>query len=149
VPKLVNLKETDAYVQIELGGKWSPYKITLGNVDLAQIDEQKLTGFLFGINMYPKGRRYNPIQSTVSYDPDLLPDAINPFLFLTGNEGNWINNQYKGIEKVYLSYGSLERDVLIIYVLSYKRIIPVWMARIKLPKDFRELVRIRRSLYNY
>jgi hypothetical protein len=148
--EVVELKETDAYVQITLSGAWSPYNITLGNVDLAQIQEQKLTGFLFGINTYPKGRRYNPVQSTIAYDPDVIPTELKPYLLLTDKKtDNWVNNQYKGIEKVYLSYESIERDVLLIYVLSYERITPVWMARVELPKSMRELVRIRKSLYNY
>jgi len=74
----IDIEGTNAYAQISLTGKWSPYKITLGNVDLAQLDEQKLWGFLFGINTYPKGRRYNPVQSTIFYDPDLIPNEIKP-----------------------------------------------------------------------
>ena len=146
----IDIEGSDAYVQINLTGKWSPYKLTLGNVDMAQVDEQKLMGFLFGINTYPKGRRYNPKQNTLVYDPDFLPNNIKPYLLLTDNKTQkWVNNQYKGIEKVYLTYESLERDVLNIYVLSYERILPVWMAKITLPRNFRETVRIRKSLYNY
>ena len=147
---VIDVEETDAYVQITLTGKDSPYNITLGNIDLAQLDEQKLLGFLFGINTYPKGRRYNPVQTTISYDPDLLPNDIKPYLLLTGNKSHkWVNTQYKGIEKVYITYETLERDVLNIYVLSYERILSVWMARVLLPRDFREIIRIRRNLYNY
>jgi len=61
----------------------------------------------------------------------------------------WVNNQYKGVEKIYLSYESIEQDVLEIYVLSYERITPVWMAKVKLPKSLREKVRIRKQLYQY
>lgn len=146
----IDINGTDAYVQITLTGKWSPYNITLGNVDMALIDEQKLTGFLFGVNTYPKTRRYNPKQNTISFDADLLPNEIKPYLLLTNRTSkNWVNNQYKGIEKIYLTYESLERDILNIYVLSYERILPVWMAKVKLPRNFRETVRIRKNLYNY
>ncbi len=146
----ISVPGTDCYVEITLTGKWSPYNLTIGNVDMAQFDEQKLFGMLFGFNTYPKGRRYNPSQSTISYDAELLPDDIKPYVLLTDKQtGKWVNNQYKGIEKINITYESLEKDVLIIYVLSYERITPVWMARIKLPPAAREMVRIRNSLYNY
>ncbi|MDN5205223.1 hypothetical protein QQ008_27820 [Fulvivirgaceae bacterium BMA10] len=147
---VLDIEGSNSYVQLTLNGQWSPYKVTIGNVDLALIDEQKLFGLLFGVNAYPKSRRYNPSQNTIVYDAELLPDEIKPFVLLTDNKsGKWINNQYKGIEKIYLTYESLERDVLNVYVLSYERITPVWMGRVKLPKKLRQLVRVRRNLYNY
>ena len=147
---VIDVKGTDAYVEVTLTGKWAPYKINIGNIDLAQIDEQKLYGMLFGFNTYPKSRRYNPKQSTLVYDAELLPNEIKPYVLLTKKDDDkWVNNQYKGIEKIYLTYESLERDVLQIYVLSYERITPVWMASVRLPKEIREKVRIRKSLYSY
>lgn len=147
---ILNVKGTDAYVEITLTGKWAPYKINIGNIDLAQLEEQKLFGQLFGFNTYPKSRRYNPKQSTLVYDAELLPDEIKPYALLTRKDDHkWVNNQYKGIEKIYLTYESLERDILQIYVLSYERITPVWMASVKLPKEIREKVRIRKNLYGY
>lgn len=147
---VLKVKGTEAYVEITLTGKWAPYKISIGNVDLAQIEEQKLYGMLFGFNTYPKSRRYNPKQSTLAYDAALLPDALKPYVLLTQKDTNkWVNNQYKGIEKIYLTYETLERDVLQIYVLSYERITPVWMASVKLPKEIREKIRIRKQLYSY
>jgi hypothetical protein len=146
----IDLSGTEAYVEITLTGEWAPYEIRLGNVDLSLLSEQSLTGFLFGVNTYPKNRRYNPKQSTIAFDADLLPKDQRPYLLLHDKKtGKWINNQYKGIEKVYLSYETLEHDVLNIYVLSYERITPVWMARVKLPTTTREAVRVRRRLYNY
>lgn len=147
---VIDANNSQSYVQISVGGEWSPFKMVLGNVDLALLDEQKLTGFLFGINTYPKGRRYNPSPNTIAYDADLIPDDIKPYLLLVDNKtGNWVNNQYKGVEKVYISYESLERDVLEIYILSYERIIPVWMAKVKLPTSFRDQIRTKKTLYNY
>ncbi|MFT5818895.1 MAG: hypothetical protein ACI8ZM_000116 [Crocinitomix sp.] len=147
---VIDVKGTESYVEFKITGQWTPYEITIGNIDLAQLSEQKLLGLLFGLNTYPKNRRYNPVQSTINFDADLLPNEIKPYVWLSSKEdGKWINNQYKGIEKVYLTYESLERDVLVLYVLSYERITPVWMTRIKLPNDMREKVRIRKGLYNY
>jgi hypothetical protein len=147
---ILDVKGSDAYAQFTLTGEWSPYNITIGNVDLAILDEQKLYGLLFGINTYPKSRRYNPVQSTIAYDAELLPAEIRPYVLLTDKQtGAWVNNQYKGIEKIYLTYNSLEQDVIDIYVLCYERITPVWMASIKLPTETREVVRVRKTLYNY
>jgi len=146
----IDVKDAQTYVEIEITGKWAPYKITIGNVDLAQLNEQKLHGMLFGFNTYPKSRRYNAVQSTIVYDADLLPTHLKPYVLLTHKKNDkWVNNQYKGVEKIYLSYESIEQDVLEIYVLSYERITPVWMAKVKLPKSLREKVRVRKQLYQY
>ena len=148
--KSLDVDKSSTYVEIELTGQWAPYKINIGNVDLAQLSEQKLHGMLFGFNTYPKTRRYNPKQNTIIYDADLLPKNIKPYVLLTQKKSHkWVNNQYKGVEKVYLTYDSVEQDVLNIYVLSYERITPVWMVKVKLPKSMRERVRIRKQLYNY
>lgn len=147
---MVDVEESDCYAEIKLTGKWSWYEITLGNIDLSQLSEQKLHGTLFGMNTYPKSRRYHPQQNTVAYDAAMLPKEIQPYLLLTEKEsGKWVNNQYKGIEKMYLTYSDREKDVLEIYVLSYERITPVWMGKVKLPRHIREAVRVRKNLYNY
>ncbi len=147
---IVDQQNAETYAQIKISGEWSPYDITIGNVDLALIDEQRLFGLLFGVNTYPKSRRYNPSQNTIAYDAELLPDDLKPFVLLTDKKtGNWVNNQYKGIEKIYLTYDNLEQDILAVYVLSYERITPVWMGRIKLSKKLREKIRVRRNIYNY
>ena len=145
----IDVPGSKAYTEIRLTGKWTPYEIVLGNMDLSLLSEQKLTGRLFGVNTYPKSRRHNPQQNTRAYDAELTPDHIKPYLFMTTkDESKWVNNQYKGVEKVLLSYESLEKDILEIYVLSYERITPVWMARVKLPDNFMETIRIRQKLYS-
>lgn len=145
----IDVKGSDAYVEIKLTGEYSPYEITFGNVDLSLIDDQKLYGMLFGVNTYPKSRRYNPVQNTRSYDAELIPDDIKTYLYLTDKKtGKWVNNQYKAVEKIYLTYDDIEGDVLNIYLLSYERIIPVWMGKVELPKNLRETIRIRKKLYN-
>lgn len=143
-------EESDCYVQIKLTGEYAPYEIIIGNLDMAMFDEQKLTGYLFGYNTYPKSRRYNPKQNTLFYDTDSYPDLLKPYILMIDKKtGKWINNQKKGVEKVYVSYESLEKDVLQIYLLSYERVTPVWMTRVKLPKKMREMVRVRKMLYDY
>lgn len=147
---IIDQQNAETYAQIKVTGEWSPYEITIGNVDLALIEEQRLFGLLFGVNTYPKSRRYNPSQQTIAYDAELLPDDLKPFVLLTDKKtGKWVNNQYKGIEKVYLAYDNLEQDVLSVYLLSYERITPVWMGKVKLSKKLREKIRVRRNIYNY
>ncbi len=146
----IEAEESNCYVQITLTGEYSPFDIVLGNLDMAIFDEQKLTGFLFGYNTYPKSRRYNPKQNTLFYDTDSYPELLKPYILLVDKKtGKWVNNQKKGVEKVYISYESLNKDVLQIYLLSYERVTPIWMARVKLPTEMREAIRIRKSLYDY
>lgn len=150
VVSTIDVNGSDCYAEIKLTGKYSWFEITIGNLDLSQIDEQKYWGMLFGFNTYPKSRRYHPQQNTILYDAEMLPDEIKPYVLMTEkNSGKWVNNQYKGLEKVLFSYETREKDVLEIYVLSYERITPVWMARVKLPKGTREAVRVRNALYAY
>lgn len=146
----INSPESDCYVELKLTGDYAPYEVVIGNIDLAYLQEQKVTGLLFGYNTYPKSRRYNPKQTTLFYDADNYPEKLKPYLVLVDKStGKWVNNQKKGVEKIYLSYETSERKVLQIYLLSYERVTPVWMARVKLPNDVREAVRVRKSLYAY
>ena len=146
----VDVPSTDCLSEIKITGKWSPFTITLNNIDLAMIGEQKLYGLHFGFNVYPKGRRYNPSQPTISYDTDLMPKEFEQSILLTDTKtGKWVDNFKKGLSKVYLTYPTLEKDVLDVYLVSYERITPLWMGCVKLPKELREKVRIRNQLYNY
>ena len=150
VVSMVDVDESLCYAEIKLTGKYSWFEITLGNIDLSLVNEQKLLGTLFGMNTYPKSRRYHQQQNTIVYDASLRPREIRPYLLMTEkNSGKWVNNQYKGLEKMYLTYSDREQDELEIYVLSYERITPVWMAKVKLPIHIREAVRARKNLFNY
>lgn len=147
---MVDAPNSDCYAEIRLTGDYAPYEIVIGNLDLAFPDEQKLTGMLFGYNTYPKSRRYNPRQRTLFFDADDYPEKLKPYLLMIDKKtGKWINNQKKGVEKLYFSYENIERSILQIYVLSYERVTPLWMARVKLPNTTREAVRMRRRLYAY
>lgn len=141
---------TETYAQITLGGEHAYYTLTIGNIDLALISEQALWGLNFGINTYPKTRRYNPAQPTIRYDAEQLPEDLMPYVLLTETStGKWVNNIDRGVEKIYLTYESIEKDILNVYVLSYERITPVWMGSVKLPTTLRERIRVKQSLYNY
>ncbi len=146
----VDVPGSECYVQLTLTGENAPYTVTLGNIDLAHIDEQHTAGMLFGVNTYPKTRRHNPKQDTIRYEPDHMPANILPFLLMTDTKsGRWVNNQEKGIEKVLLTWESIERDVLIIHLLTYERMMPVWMGRVRLPDSMVDRIRVRRRLYTY
>lgn len=146
----IDVHDAGVISEIKLTGENAPYEIVLGNVDLALMNEQILCGFLFGVNTYITNVRNNSRPNTIGYDPTQYPSYRRPYLYLIDKKtGNWVNNQFKGVEKVYLSYDDIDRKILNIYVLSYERIIPVWMARVRLPDDFVEQIRVRRRLFNY
>ena len=147
---ILDVPGSDCYAQITLTGKDAPRKIVLGNVDLAQIDEQSFLGLAFGINPYPKLRRHTPRQDTIRFEADRMPDHIKPYLLMMDSEtGHWVNNQKAGLEKVLLSWTSIDRDELAIYVVTYERILAVWMARVRLDDELVDRIRVRRRLYNY
>ncbi len=146
----VEQPDSDCYVEIVLDGEELPFRLTLGNVDLAQLDEQQLLIYGFGVNPYPKGRRHNPQQSTINYDPDVIPPRIMPYLFLTDKAtGRWVNNIDQGVEMVYLGWESIEKNVMDIYLLSYERITPIWMGQVRLTDMSTDMIRVRRNLYTY
>jgi len=144
----VDVPGSDTYVQITLTGKHAPFNIVMGNIDLSAIDEQKLAGYLFGINTYPKSRRHNPPPDTIRYDADSIPQHLKPYQFLINkNNQLWGDNHEMGLEKIYLSWESIDKNILEIYVLSYERITPVWMARVRLDDVLVDRIRRKRALY--
>ncbi|MGB1508203.1 MAG: hypothetical protein ACPG9L_05850 [Crocinitomicaceae bacterium] len=146
----IEMDDSEVIIELRLTGKYSPYEIVLGNVDLAIMNEQILCGFLFGVNTYTTNVRNNSRPSTINYDPTQYPEHRKPYLYLIDKEtGKWVNNQYKGVEKFYLSFEDITYKKLNIHVLSYERIIPVWMSQVELPSDFVEKCRVRRRLFNY
>lgn len=148
--RTVKTSNSNCHVEIVINGQHAPYKFVIGNIDLALLQEQKMLGIGMGLNPYPKSRRYHPQQATIAFDPDFVPEDKKPYcLMLDTNEDKWVNNQYKGVEKVYLSYEDLDQNVLQIHLLSYERELPVWMARVKISPFMREMIRARRNLYSY
>ena len=146
----IEMEDSEVITEIRLTGEYSPYEIVLGNVDLAIMNEQILCGFLFGVNTSITNVRNNSRPATFNYDPTQYPAHRKPYLYLVDKKtGNWVNNQYKGVEKIYISFDDITYNKLNIHVLSYERIIPVWMGQVELPKDYVEKIRVRRRLFNY
>ena len=146
----IEMEDSEIILEIRLTGEYSPYEIVLGNVDLAIMNEQILCGFLFGVNTFITNVRNNSRTATFNYDPTQYPSHRKPYLYLVDKKtGKWVNNQFKGVEKMYVSFEDINYNKLNIHVLSYERIIPVWMGQVRLPEEFVEKVRIRRRLFNY
>ncbi len=136
------------FVQLTVRGDGSPYAFVLGNLDLTALDEQRLYSAAFGFNPYPRSRRHDPPQSTIQYDPDQMPGDRRPYsLMVDPATGRWVNNWDKGFDRIYVGWDSLDRDVLEIYLISYERIAPVWMARVELGDELVDRTRVRRSIY--
>jgi hypothetical protein len=147
---IIDVQGSDCYVEIKIGGPNAYYTFTMGNIDLATLDEQRLYGINNGINLYPKSRRYNPFMSTLTYDVDLTPEDRKSYFLMTETaSGKWVNNQWKGVEKAYLGFNKLNPNVLDVYLLSYEREMPVWYGQVKINGAMREKIRARRSMYNF
>ena len=141
---------SDCYVQITLTGTSTPYTVIVGNIDMAMLNEQKLFGIPFGFNPYPKTRRHDAAQDSIHYETDRMPANIKPYVMLLDSRtGHWMNNQKKGLEKVYVGWESIDHQVLMIYLGTYERIMPVWMARVQMDDATVDRVRVRRWLYDY
>jgi len=146
----IDLPDSDCFAEIQISGDDSPYMLTLGNVDLALLDEQRYNEIFFGINPYPLSRRNNPSQDTIRYSSDSIPNRIKTYFMMTEKEsGKWINNIDKGVELAYLGWESIEKKQMEIYLLSYERITPVWMAKVDLNDEMVDRIRVRRKLYDY
>ena len=146
----LEVRGSDCYVQLTIRGDGSPYHVVFGNLDMAMLDEQSLYGIPFGINPYPTARRHSPPQDTIHYETDRMPTEIRPYLLLIDSRtGRWVNNQKKGLEKVFVGWDSIDRDTLAIYLVTYERIMPVWKARVRLNDRVVDRIRQRRMLYTY
>ena len=139
----------ETYYEIRLTGDHATHEVVLGNVDISQLNHLKMRGYLFGFNTYPKGRRYNPGQNTSNYDADSYPDKkIHPYLIMIDKaSGKYLNNQKKGVEKLYIGYDQSDNETLQIYLLSYERITPVWMSKFKVPMEVFQSVKNRKNLF--
>ena len=146
----IDQPDSDCYVEIEIDGEHVPFKLTFGNLDLALLNEQSFASLRFGVNPPPLNRRHSPVMNTLRYDTDAMPDRIKPYMFFTNKEtGKFENNIDLGVEMVYVGWEDLDNNVLEIHLLSYERITPVWMGRVKLPDYMVDRVRVRRNLYAY
>ena len=146
----IDQPDTDCFAELELAGDDSPYKLTLGNLDLALLDEQRYYQVFFGVNAYPLSRRNSPPQNTIHYDADSMPNRIKPYFLMTERDsGRWVNNIEKGVELAYIGWESIEKKNMEVYLLSYERITPVWMAKVEMNDEMVDRIRVRRRLYAY
>jgi len=146
----IDQPDSDCYVEIEIDGAEVPYKLTFGNLDLALLNEQSYASLRFGVNPYPISRRHSPVMNTIEYDSDTIPDRLKPYMFFTNKEtGLFENNIDLGVEMVYIGWDDFDNNILEIYLVSYERITPVWVAKVKLTNEMTDRIRVRRNLYTY
>jgi hypothetical protein len=62
--------------------------------------------------------------------------------------GRFLNNQVRGLEQMFLTWQSQKRDALMLYLVSYERMIPVWMARVSLGEGERTRDQIANAFYS-
>lgn len=146
----IEQENSNCFVEFRLRGKNLSTDITFGNIDLSLLNEQKLYVIPFGANPYPRVRRHYPPQNTLRYDSDIMPTEIKSYSFFTdAKTGNWVNPYELGVDRIYIGWESQDKDILEIYLISYERITPVWMAKVKLSDDMVDRIRVRRKFYSY
>ncbi len=125
--------ETDSlgrFAHIDIGGPQSTRALSIRNVDLARLNKEPY-GFALGWNSHPKRRLFRDRDYSPRYR--LIPEDTLPVpvaLMWDKRIGKWLNNQREGIEQIVLSWEGVERNILRIELLSYERILPLWMARV-------------------
>jgi hypothetical protein len=88
--------------------------------------------------------------NTLVYDSDTIPHHLKPYMFFTNKEsGLFENNIDLGVEMVYIGWDDFDNNILEIYLVSYERITPLWVGRVKLSNELVDRVRVRRNLYTY
>ncbi len=138
------------YVNLTIDGPESPYRFELGNLDLAQLNEQKYFEMSFGFDPLPRNGR-----PWLHHDPCLYrlhekPEVVAPYLYMVDKKtGKWANNQLLGFDKVYLGWESAERNVLWVYLVTYERVISVWMGRVRITDPILHVDRVQNAIYRF
>lgn len=121
------------------------HRIVLGNLDLATIREK---GKFFTLDRFC----FNPRPTSDLYCPKWKPAVERygharqtPYGFLLAqppdqgqNRGVFIQPESWGVERAVLSFEGSGRNVLVIDLISFERIVPVWQGRIDLSARFVE-----------
>jgi hypothetical protein len=145
----IDSKRGGTFVEITIDGEDSPYQFKVGNVDLALFNEQQHFQVAFGFNLYPTSRRHTPSQATTHFDQDQMPDDVKPYLVMIDKRtGRWVNHQKMGLDRILIGWESIDHDILRVCLVSYERIVPVFLARLQLNDELVDRARVRRSLYS-
>ncbi len=121
------------WVDLDIGGAVSPYQIILKNIDLGNLAEGGIYQISFGIDPPPTlthqyySRNPNGYKLGIEGKTELVS-----LLCSNQKSGLWKNNQDLGLEKLMLQWESPEKKILWVYLISFERMIPVWMGRVKI-----------------
>jgi len=146
---VVDTGDGERYVQLKISGDESPYLAVLGNFDIARLNSGKPVNMPFGDNPQPKSRLHRKGNFNTAYNLGPKGKGINPYFFLVDKKtGKFINNQKLGLEQMFLSWQSAKRDALVLYFVSYERMLPIWMARVGLDREESLRDRIANAMYH-
>ena len=129
----------DRFARIKIWGEQSPYMIVLGSFDLGRLNPDKTIAMQFGVNPFPKLRlqRKTPFGTGYNLGPD--GKEIQPYLLLVERStGRWVNNQKLGLEQTFIGWQSVDKKALLIHLVTYERMLPVWMARLGIGESERK-----------
>jgi hypothetical protein len=125
-------QEPVRWVDLEIGGEASPYRVVLKNLDLGNVVEGGIYHISFGFDPPPTlTHQYN------SRNPNGYKlggeGKVEPVSLLCSNQktGAWQNNQDLGLEKLMMQWESPEKEILWVFLVSFERMIPVWMGRVR------------------
>ncbi len=145
---VVEASGPERFVEIRISGAGCRYMIVLGNFDLGRLNPNKPTSIQFGINPFPKMRlqRKTPFSTGYNLGPD--GKEIRPYLLLVDRStGKWINNQDFGLEQAQISWQSIDKESLIIHMVTYERMLPIWSIHVGIDKEEKEMGKIRNAMY--
>jgi hypothetical protein len=146
---LVESSGPERFVEIKISGEESPYSIVLGNFDLGRLNPNKTVALQFGINPFPKMRLQRKTSFGTGYN--LGPDgkAVQPYLLLIDRvSGKWVNNQNLGLEQVFIGWQSIDKQALVIHLVSYERMLPIWVTYLGISDVERRKRQITNAVFN-
>ncbi len=146
---LVEAAGPDRFAQILIWGAKCPYQIVLGNFDLGRLNPNKPVALQFGINPFPKQRLRRQTPFGTGYNLGPKGKEIQPYLLITDRKsGKWVNNQKLGLEQAFIGWQSIGKTALMIHLVTYERMIPVWMARVGIEESERTRGMIANATFN-
>lgn len=146
LPSLYGLTEcvvrrlTDSRVEIELrrtgvAGQYGLRRIVIGNIDLNSIP---VYPSFWTLHRFGYGARDTVMDYEKRFRPPSEPLDISHYAYQLGGEGtansavNYICPEGFGVERAILSWSSSTRSKLVVDLISFERILPLWQGTIDL-----------------
>jgi hypothetical protein len=146
--KMLEAAGPERFVEIRIWGERCPYEIVLGNFDLGRLNPNKAASLQFGINPFPKMRlqRKTPYGTGYNLGPD--GKSVQPYLLLMDRKsGKWVNNQKLGLEQIFIGWQSINKEALVIHLVSYERMLPIWITYLGINASEKEKGRITNAVF--